>query len=478
MLGMFRSHFDAEKVETLWNRTWLSSFKPTLVRWLGLEASLSELSLPARVYLLCIWATSAILLLWAVRELTWSHLPLGTVLLVAGLIYGLGVYAIILRPGEAEVTLEVSASIAAIMLLPPPSIPLVVFLSKSLAEMRFARPWYKKAFNVSQWMIVDTTLAWAFQYVADDGAYILVSIRDMPAIVVMWVAHYVLNTGLVTLAISLALGLSPFIVWRTNYRDVVYHMIFTAPLGTLLALLIQQQPLAVALMLPPLFIMYRALELTTELRRRTLDALIAFANSVDARDPSTYQHSQRVAELARAMAKQMDLPPDEVETIHLSARMHDLGKVGTPDAVLFKAGKLTDEEHDKIKEHPVISAQIVESFPLFNAGHDIIEHHHERYDGEGYPEGLSGDQIPLGARIIAVADTYDAMTADRPYRAGLLDEVTVRVIIEESGKQFDPKVVDAFLEVMGVTATAIAPEDENRERQITGAPPREERVSE
>ncbi|MFQ5594312.1 MAG: HD-GYP domain-containing protein, partial [Anaerolineae bacterium] len=204
----------------------------------------------------------------------------------------------------------------------------------------------------------------------------------------------------------------------------------------------------------PLFMLRQAHKLTADLRHRTIDALMAFANSIDARDPSTYQHSQRVAKLAKAVAEQMDLPPDDAETIHLAARIHDLGKVGIPDAILFNPGDLSNGEYDTIKEHPIISANIVESFALFDEGRDMIKHHHERHNGKGYPDRLAAEEIPLGARIIAVADAYDAMTSDRPYRAGLSHEVAVQRIIEERGEQFDPQVVDAFLEVVGGTTLA------------------------
>ena len=253
------------------------------------------------------------------------------------------------------------------------------------------------------------------------------------------------------------------------------------PLGTLLALLMQQQPLAIVLILPPLFMLRRSFELTREIRRQAIDALLAFANSIDARDPSTYQHSQRVGELARAIAQHMGLPPDEVDIIYLSARLHDLGKVGIADAILFKPGRLTEEEYQIIKEHPIISAQVVKNFPTFGIGHDIIKHHHERYDGTGYPDGLAGEEIPLGARIIAVADTYDAIISDRPYRAGLSREVALQRIIEQKGKQFDPQVVDAFLEVMGVTSSISIPETQDvpqdQDQQTARSPLQTEEVT-
>jgi putative nucleotidyltransferase with HDIG domain len=457
-----------------WDKVRVASVKLVLMRFLGLQATLSDLSLPARVYLFFIWSASTILMLWGIHTFTWSLQTLAVVLVFAAVYCGVDLFPICLRPGEVEVTLAVSIGIAAVMLLPPSSVFLVVLVGTVLAEIRFTRPWYKKTFNVGQRVITFTTLAWIYQYIAGNSGHILDSIQGVAAVIVVWVGHYVLNVGLVTLVISLDLRIPVVSVWRANYRDVFYHQVFTAPLGTLLALLTKQQPLAVVLVVPPLVILYRAYELTAEIRRQTVNALLAFANSIDARDPSTFQHSRRVGELALAIAKQMGLPPAEAEVINLSARLHDLGKVSIPDAVLFKDGKLSGEEYQTIKEHPAKGAHIVESFPIFGVGHDIIKYHHERYDGKGYPEQLVGEHIPLGARIIAVADAYDAMTSDRPYRAALSREVALQQIIEGRGNQFDPAVVDAFLTVMGAAPQILALEAQTQISPPVYTSPREE----
>jgi HD-GYP domain-containing protein (c-di-GMP phosphodiesterase class II) len=320
-------------------------------------------------------------------------------------------------------------------------------------------------------------MAWTFQYIAGNDPLVLASMRGVVIIFVLTLQYQIINYGLVVPAISLVIQVPLISVWRSNFRDLIPQLIFTAPLGMVLAVLMQQHSLIAILLLPPVYMLHRALEMTVQLRRDTTNALMTFADSVDRRDATTYQHSQRVAGMARAVAERMGLPLDEVETIYFSARLHDVGKVGIPDAILFKPGRLTDEEYERIKEHPVTSAEIIEGFPTFRVGHDIIRHHHERIDGKGYPDRIAGEDIPLGARIIAVVDSYDAMTENRPYRAGMPREKVLQILMEERGKQLDAEVVDAFLEVMGATSPVPTPTVEDRRNGTYRVSPREEKVA-
>lgn len=175
----------------------------------------------------------------------------------------------------------------------------------------------------------------------------------------------------------------------------------------------------------------------------TLKSLVM---SIEARDSYTKQHSERVTIYALQIAEVMGLSEDEVDVIRFGGYLHDIGKIGVKDTVLLKPGKLTDEEFEEIKQHSVIGDNILKPIKFFPKERDMIRHHHERYDGRGYPDGLGGEDIPLTARILAVADTYDAMTSTRPYRKALDHSCAIEEIVRCSGKQFDPKVVEAFLE--------------------------------
>ncbi|MGE0616152.1 MAG: HD-GYP domain-containing protein [Bacteriovoracia bacterium] len=175
----------------------------------------------------------------------------------------------------------------------------------------------------------------------------------------------------------------------------------------------------------------------------------ALLRAVKEKDPYTYGHCRRVARNARLLAKAAGLSDYEQRVIEFASVFHDLGKMGIPDTVLLKPGKLTPEEIELVKAHPVKSAEIISpltSLPFFRATLPGIRHHHERVDGRGYPYGIKQDQIPLAARIIVIADTFDAMTTTRPYRKGLPFEVAYKELMTFAGRQFDPQLVKIFMQ--------------------------------
>ena len=188
--------------------------------------------------------------------------------------------------------------------------------------------------------------------------------------------------------------------------------------------------------------------LIAELKERNWGALQALARAVDAKSAWTAGHSERVAELALKMGKALNLSSDALEDLKRAAFLHDIGKIGVPVAVLDKATKLDDEEFRLIKCHPDLGAKIIEPINAFRSITPMIAQHHERFDGKGYPAGLAGEEIHQSARILAVADVYDAISSDRPYRKGMLIEEVLARIQSEAGRQFDPVMVEALLKVI------------------------------
>jgi response regulator RpfG family c-di-GMP phosphodiesterase/HAMP domain-containing protein len=188
--------------------------------------------------------------------------------------------------------------------------------------------------------------------------------------------------------------------------------------------------------------------LIEELDELNWGTLYALARAIDAKSNWTAGHSERVTELALRIGQAMGLNQKQLDDLHRGGLLHDLGKIGIPPEVLDKAGKLNDEEYQLMREHVRIGARILEPIEAYAGIIPVVLHHHEYYDGSGYPDGLSGDDIDLGARIFTVADHYDALISDRPYREGLPRETVIGFIKEDSGTKFDPKVVEAFLEVM------------------------------
>ncbi len=175
----------------------------------------------------------------------------------------------------------------------------------------------------------------------------------------------------------------------------------------------------------------------------------AIMQTVKAKDVETYWHCLRVGKNSRLLAHAAGLSDYEQKVVEYSGIFHDIGKVGVPDQILLKPGKLTDEEYAVMKDHPEKSAEILQPLMMNQFVLDVIpgvRHHHERIDGRGYGHGLSGDQIPLSARIILIADTFDAMTADRAYRKGLPEEVAHQELLDFSGRQFDAQLVKIFLQ--------------------------------
>ncbi len=189
----------------------------------------------------------------------------------------------------------------------------------------------------------------------------------------------------------------------------------------------------------------RLMEQLNDLNWGTIKAL---ARAVDAKSSWTAGHSERVTGLALQLAEILIADPAERDNLHRAALLHDIGKLGVPTAILDKPGKLDDQEYEKIKTHPQIGARILEPIGAYAAIIPMVLQHHERFDGKGYPNGLTGESIHPGARILAVADVFDAMKSDRPYREGMPLERVLKIIQEESGRQFDPGVVDVLLYVM------------------------------
>jgi putative two-component system response regulator len=186
-------------------------------------------------------------------------------------------------------------------------------------------------------------------------------------------------------------------------------------------------------------------EMANQEKVMLLSSIMSLAQTLDARDAYTRSHSDSVAETATHIVRHMKCDASQVEMMHIAGRLHDIGKVGIPDSILQKPGRLTVEEYDVIKTHPGIGANILGPIPSLSEVAGIIRSHHEHFDGSGYPFGLAGEDIPLLARVLALADAYDALTSDRPYRQGMGKEQALAIIESGRGSHFCPTCLDAFL---------------------------------
>jgi putative nucleotidyltransferase with HDIG domain len=302
-------------------------------------------------------------------------------------------------------------------------------------------------FNTSQMILAAAAAAIIYRGVLTtgvlaDGAGAFASASAAAA------AMYVTTTTLVVVAVAMMSRRSPVQVWL---EAAAVDWKLTAAMyasGYLLALVSATHPWVALVMLAPLAGLQLALKRAVQMRDQTIAAVESMADVVDRRDPYTGRHSKSVAEHSVRIAHQMHLAESEVELIRLAARVHDLGKIAVPDEVLNKHGRLTDEEFAIMKKHPVTGAEILSKFPEYRKGRELVLAHHERVDGRGYPRGLERDQIPFGARVIAVADSWDAMTSDRPYRQAMDSHVAMSELLRGRGIQWDATVVDAFAATM------------------------------
>ncbi|MCB0104324.1 MAG: HD-GYP domain-containing protein, partial [Caldilineaceae bacterium] len=188
-------------------------------------------------------------------------------------------------------------------------------------------------------------------------------------------------------------------------------------------------------------------EAYAEIQQLNEELFLTLAKFFDARDPYVGSHAAQVAAYAVAIAEEMDLPPERIEIVRQSAYLHDIGKIAIPEAILHKPSKLTETEYEFVKKHTQIGAEFLETSHGMRHLAPFIRHHHERWDGRGYPDGLVGEEIPLEARILNVCDSVEAMASDRPYHKALSTENIIKEVIDCAGTQFDPAVAKAFIRI-------------------------------
>jgi putative nucleotidyltransferase with HDIG domain len=281
----------------------------------------------------------------------------------------------------------------------------------------------------------------------------LVSAPAEWSIVASFAATVVGAIVLVGLNVAIASGLlalrtgQPFAsVLTVDSKEAVFSSLALAPLGWLMAIIYSIQALATLLFALPLYTTRQVAQRSIEMREMFTQTIGALAAAVDKRDPFTARHSERVKEIAVDIGRVMRVSDAELEALEWGGLLHDVGKIGVPDDVLKKADKLTRDERMIMNSHPVLGAQIIFPVTKLAAELPIIRHHHEWYNGSGYPDRLIGDEIPKLARVLHVADAFEAMTAARPYRMTPLTlEQALAELRKFAGIQFDPQMVDAFV---------------------------------
>jgi putative nucleotidyltransferase with HDIG domain len=361
-----------------------------------------------------------------------------------------------LLPRSATGSLAFVPFFAAAILVPLwPSVIMVASV-RLVVETVSRREKTKASFNVVQNAFALSAAIWIYISLGGvpllglgDGALSPVQLtRDLGlAAVVACAAALLLNNALVSMAIGLASGVSPWKIWKENSRVAAGGTLLSAPMIFLFAWVDARfGAIAASAMWVPILGLRQVHNTNIELAQTNRELLELMVKSLEARDPYTSGHSRRVQNYSLVIARAVGLGQRETEQVGRAALLHDVGKIHEKYAsVLAKTDKLTPEEWSLIKEHPVDGANLVATMSKLRDIVPAVRHHHEKWDGTGYPDGLAGELIPLAARIITFADTIDAMITERPYRRPLDEEAVRAEIVRCRGSQFDPKITDALL---------------------------------
>ena len=417
-----------------------------------------ELPRAAAVYILAVVAAGTAVLLLAAAQLPRGGALLAEVALFAALA-ALADLRQLKLSYNATCSVATAINLASVVVFGADVATWVSAAGSLSGDLWKQKPAYKVAFNVG--VISMSVAAGGHAFAAVRGTPTgAVSPHDWPAFAAYVAVNLLVNQVLLCTVLAL--------VTRTRLRDVVaanYHGVFVQmfalfPVGVLMAVAYVHfgKALGLVLLAVPTLAVYDALNKAQQLRDHTRATLEALADAVDRRDAYTAEHSRRVADYAGRIAAVLGLSYAERETLISAARVHDLGKISTPDSVLLKAGGLTDEEWRLMRQHPQVGAEILEKLPMYRAGARLVGYHHERPDGAGYPHSIGGDDLPLGARILAVADAFDAMTSDRPYRRALPVPVALARLRAGAGTQFCPRVVEAFARALEAPQESEAPQ--------------------
>lgn len=309
----------------------------------------------------------------------------------------------------------------------------------------FNTPFYKILFNGAQCFLsigIPSVVYYSFGISTADPTFYT---RLFPLILAL-ITYLIINTSIITKLFSILNKQSFWSMFVNNIKWTLPNSFVIGTLGIFISILyINYGSIIMLLFFGPLLLARHSFKLYIDMKNLYMETVYALTKAVEAKDPYTNGHSLRVAEYSEKLAIFMKLPQNKISTLKTAAMLHDIGKIGIEDYILNKPAKLTDEEFTKIKDHPVIGVNILSDVDFLSDVKQLIIKHHERYDGRGYPAGISGDIVPIEAYILSVADAFDAMTSDRSYRKGMTTEEAIGIISKEAGFQFHPTIAEKFI---------------------------------
>jgi len=425
---------------------------------------MSSLPVAARLYVGSVIVVGALLLVTLGPHATFDKPLLFLILLILSAVTSAFKVSLPLAKSGSTMSVSYAVDFAALLLLGPHETMLIAVGSawtQCTVRMRERNPAYRTLFSMACLAIVVQAAGFAYiglgGLVGELGNTVQEVARPLVGAATM---YFLLNTVLIALAIGLSTRQSFVTVWNENF-------LWSAPsyfVGAAVALAAKWAVLAsgvwLALLLAaPLYLTYRTYKVylgridderrhVQELADLHLATIEALALAIDAKDQTAQTHIRRVQVYAAGLAKALGMPDGEIQGVKTAALLHDIGKLAVPEHILSKPGPLTQEEFQKIRIHPQVGAEIISAVPFPYPVAPLILSHHERWDGKGYPQGLKGEEIPLGARILSVVDYFDALTSDRPYHKAMTADAALALLNQEVGKALDPTAVQTFIRML------------------------------
>ena len=441
-----------------------------------------DLPRPLQLYVASVCLLGVGILLWALLHLP-LYDPWGYAFFIALIILTeITTLQVQSSVGRSGISVSAAITYATIVIYGPFPAAVIHAISNLVASWyQQVRVFYRLAFNAALLALSGLAAGYTFVLTQRILSGVPGYIELIMGMLLASQVDYLLNSVGVAAAISLQNRLPFRKVWEESFGWMLIQYLILAALGVIIALGYRALGLpGLVLFFVPLFLARYLFKFYIDWARRQMDLLRAanealdrlnrglietLAAAIDARDVFTYGHSAQVTAYAVAIAEEMGLSEEEREMIRQAGLLHDIGKLGISEAILSKPGHLTPEEQHLLRRHPTIGAAILNRIEELRPLAELVASHHEHYDGRGYPRGLKGDEIPLGGRILGVADALEAMLSDRPYRSGMSLEQALQEIKAHAGTQFDPQVVDALLRV-----AAKAPPDffKNSARTVEG----------
>ncbi len=435
---------------------------------------MSELPRPARFYVSAVIAIGLTLMAVHLPDATFAQPVLFLALLVLASMTAALKVQLPLTTSGSTMSVSYAVDFASLLLLGPHETMLVAAgsaFSQCHLNSKERNPIHRTLFSVASLVITVQAAGLAFHLLGGTGAAMPITGLARPLVGAATV-YFLLNTGLVATAIGLSTRTPIVTTWHDNFLWSAPSYFVGAGTAALAASFVTQAGYWVApFTFAPLYLTYRTYKVymgriddeqrhvqqTSDLNLATIEAL---ARAIDAKDQTTQMHIRRVQVYATGLANKLGLPDPEIQGIKTASLLNDIGKLAVPEHILSKPGPLTQEEFQKIRIHPQVGAEIIAAVPFPYPVAPLIMSHHERWDGKGYPQGLAGADIPLGARILTIVDYYDAVTTERPYHKALSYESAIGLLKHEAGRALDPTLVPLFIELLPSLIAELGPDEQ------------------